>query len=107
MRPATTNSAGSDEPRWVSPEALEFDSCCTTCDARESVGGKDLQLSIRLDHELAARAVALLERLGGLSTRAALLRMAMAEGLAVLEERYKDIPTSAPAQKATKRRTKR
>ena len=60
---------------------------------------------MRLEPELAERAQALVDKLGGIPTRAAILREAMKEGLSVLEERYGLLPvreTTAPAVKKGK-----
>jgi len=68
---------------------------------------KDTQFSIRLEKDVAERAEALVAKLGGIASRAALLRMAMVEGLAVLEERYRDFPGGGSAAASPKRRGKR
>jgi hypothetical protein len=70
--------------------------------------GKDTQISVRLEAALAARAEALVAKLIGVTTRAAILREAMREGLAILEVRYQDLPSAAgEAEHKTKRRPKR
>jgi predicted transcriptional regulator len=65
------------------------------------------QISIRLDPELSARADSLVATLADRpefkafrTTRAAILRMAMLEGLAVLEQRYPGPPQPEKAKRS-------
>lgn len=68
----------------------------------------DRQFSIRLEADEVARAEALVEKLGGIAKRAAVLRMALTEGLKVLEDRYRDFPgVPTPAPRSKKPRSKR
>jgi Arc/MetJ-type ribon-helix-helix transcriptional regulator len=65
---------------------------------------KDQQFSIRLEQEVSDRAEELVAKLGGIASRAAVMRMAMVEGLAVLEERYRNFPPGGVPVKQRKKR---
>lgn len=74
---------------------------------------KEQQISIRLEPDVASRAEGLVAKLTTLPefrpfrlTRAAVLRMAMLEGLAALERRYGEAPAVPPPAKTKKRTAK-
>lgn len=68
---------------------------------------KPKQTSVRFDADLAVRVDRLVEKLGGLANQAQILRMALTEGLAVLEERFSSLPEPAPTPAPKKRRSQR
>ena len=68
---------------------------------------KPKQTSVRFDADLAVRVDRLVEKLGGLANQAQILRMALTEGLAVLEAKFASLPEPAPPTPPKKRRQTR
>ena len=70
--------------------------------------GKEVQIPIRLEVDLVDRFEMIVRKLGGVATRAALMREALRLGLPLLEERYRQLPEIPPDQsQPARRRSKR